>query len=232
VLFIGRRVWPYPRRLVVVSGPSARGGRGDASSPPPGDRRLLERALFVDPKDDGARLWAIDLALRCRAIAAVVADGSGLSMASSRRLQLAAEAGSALALLARPPNDLPRPSAAGLRLLVTRDAVATSSPSAPRPRWVVTLLRAKGVQNASGTQSPSAVCEPVTLRGGAAIGPCAPPCFSHCFPLEGDPVHGVVEGAVALPSHLVDGSRAPEEPARAPRRRARAVPRERVQAEE
>ena len=115
-VWIGRRCWPH---LEVV------------------ERALLRRCVFVDPPDDAGRLWAIDLAARC-AGAVVVADGSGLDMAASRRLQLAAEAGGGLVLCARPAAELKRLSAASARWLVR------SAPSAGRnPRWTVELLRCK-----------------------------------------------------------------------------------------
>jgi len=49
----------------------------------------------------------------------VVADGRGLTMAMTRRLQLAAESGHALALLARDPRDRSQLSAAATRWTVT-----------------------------------------------------------------------------------------------------------------
>jgi hypothetical protein len=120
VVWIGRRCWPYPHVL------------GSAG---------LRRSVFIDPPDDASRLWAIDLAARCRAVASVVADGAGLDMAATRRLQLAAEAGSSLVLCARPPDELDRLSAAATRWLVR------CAPSADKaPRWIVELLRCKGVQ--------------------------------------------------------------------------------------
>jgi hypothetical protein len=106
VVWIGRLAaanWPNPLALI---------------SKQDSDRSLLERSLFVDPPDDAARVWAIDLALRSPAVAAVVADGCGLDMAQSRRLQLAAESGGSIGLLARPLHELRHLSAATTRWLV------------------------------------------------------------------------------------------------------------------
>ncbi len=158
VVWIGRRIWPNPRALI----------RGDGSQ-----RRLLNSSLFVDLPQDTGRLWAIDLALRCPAVAAVVADGSGLGMPQTRRLQLAAEAGSACALLARPPVELSVLSAAATRWRVCRE------PSPGRnPRWTVELLRCKGMQSfsrgarvaAPGTFGPGGVPVPGVPGAGAGAG--------------------------------------------------------------
>ena len=76
---------------------------------------LLERCVFLDPLTDAGRFRGIGQALRCRGVKAVVADGSGLTPTVSRRLQLAAEAGGAWGLLARPPWELEVPSWAATR---------------------------------------------------------------------------------------------------------------------
>lgn len=110
-----------------------------------GEYRLLERSIFVDPPDQASRWWAIDLALRSRAAAAVIADASGMDMASSRRLQLAGEAGGAIGLLVRPEKDGGMLSAAATRWLVRPQLSATD-----RPRWVLELVRAKGGWGALG----------------------------------------------------------------------------------
>lgn len=124
VVWIGRRCWPF---LLGLS---------------PDDRGvLLQRSIFIDPPDDMSRLWAIDLAARCPAVAAVVADGSRLDMAATRRLQLAAESGSALVLCARPPGEITRLSAA-----TTRWRVRCASSADKIPRWNVELLRCKGMR--------------------------------------------------------------------------------------
>ncbi len=124
VLWMGRRCWPYPRSLR---------GRWGA--------RLLARSIFVEAGDIDERVWAMDLALRCRAVAAVVGDGSGLNMCESRRLQLAAGAGGVLGLLARPVCELGEISAAR-----TRWRVSPAPSPVPLPRWTVELLHSKGAQ--------------------------------------------------------------------------------------
>lgn len=110
---------------------------------------LLSRSIFIDTPDDASRLWAIDLALRNPAVNAVIADGSHLRMAESRRLQLAAERGRALALLARPAWEAAELSAAATRWRVCRTPSATSA-----PRWIVQLLRCKHLQGRSALQTP------------------------------------------------------------------------------
>jgi hypothetical protein len=113
---------------------------------------LLPRSIFIDPPDDASRVWAIDLALRSSAADVVIADGSKLKMAESRRLQLAAARGRALGLLARPSWEGAELSAAATRWRVRR----TPSPS-HAPRWIVELLRCKQFQGRSGLQVSSAV---------------------------------------------------------------------------
>lgn len=75
ICWIGRACWPYPRLLFDDR---------------PGESRLYTDSVFIDPPDLQSRLWAIDLALRTPGVSIVIADGSGLSMAATRRLQLAA----------------------------------------------------------------------------------------------------------------------------------------------
>jgi protein ImuA len=126
-LWIGRRCWPYPAP------------RGSGPDP-------LGRSLFVDSQDPDARLWAIDLALRSAAVGVVIADGSDLTMAATRRLQLAAASGrgaKALGLLARPAWEARQLSAARTRWRITPARSESGS-----PRWTIELLRRKGVRPA------------------------------------------------------------------------------------
>lgn len=103
-----------------------------------GTAKLLERSLLIDPADDATRLWAIDAALRCGGCV-VIADGSRLSMTDTRRLQLAAEAGQSVGLLARPQADQQALSSAATRWLVMPEVSGDL-----HPRWRIQLVRGKG----------------------------------------------------------------------------------------
>ena len=126
VVWIGTRCHPQPPVL---------SGQGPTAD------RLLRRSLFVNPATDADRLWAVDQAARNPAVAAVVADAAGLDLRAGRRLQLAAEQAAALVLLARPPDEHNRPTAAWSRWWITPEP----SPN-PSPRWTVALTRCKGLR--------------------------------------------------------------------------------------
>ncbi|MEL6430215.1 MAG: hypothetical protein AAFU73_17410 [Planctomycetota bacterium] len=188
VLWIGRRVWPYPRTLVdgsrLVECDGAEDAEGGADLLRGGllrtdlalDERaahanarsaLVERSLFVDPPDDGQRLWTIDAALRCPDVTAVVADGARLGMAATRRLQLAASGANgrgALALLARPPSELGEISAAATRWVIARAPARGHA-----PRWRARLLRVKGAQLFRGARTARAPGNAWAVRGGSAL---------------------------------------------------------------
>lgn len=156
VVWVGRRCWPHPHGLV--------GGLVR-------EERLLARSLWVDPADRASRLWAIDLAARCGDVAVVMADGSGLDMAATRRLQLAAGAGDTLVLLARPPMEEKALSAARTRWRVTPTVSET-----PFPRWELALCRCKGGQRGAGREGPGRwLLEGVRSRGqGLVVVPATP----------------------------------------------------------
>jgi hypothetical protein len=140
VVWVGRRCWPYPHALI----------RRDARRPGAGDQRLLERSVFVDARS-GERVWAIELALRCAGVAAVVGDGGELCMAETRRLQLAAGSRErAVALLARPGWERGELSAARTRWMVRprvlRGEIGVVRSCAVDQSWTVELLRCKGLQ--------------------------------------------------------------------------------------
>ena len=159
VVWVGRRCWPYAHALIRRDAPEPRrdatgprrdatGPRCDAPGPGTGDRRLLERSVFVDPPGRGERVWAIELALRCAGVAAVVGDGSELCMAETRRLQLAAGASerAAVALLARPGRERGELSAARTRWMVRPCVSQMGETRAGDQAWTVELLRCKGLQ--------------------------------------------------------------------------------------
>jgi len=84
---------------------------------------------------DGSRgLWAVEQALRSGSCSAVLAWPAAIEPTALRRLQLAAEAGAALAFLFRAPDAAAEPSPAALRLRVQPTADG----------WLVEVLKRRG----------------------------------------------------------------------------------------
>lgn len=146
-------------------------GRQDAA--PPGDEselKLLRRWLVIDTPRVAERIWAIDATLRCRGMI-VLADGSGLDTAATRRLQLAAEAGGSLGLIARPPRERDR-----ISIAETRWEVSPAISPNECARWVLRVMRSRGSAAACPqvlvecSHDGSVVCvpEPVGQRPGAS----------------------------------------------------------------
>lgn len=119
VVWIGRECWPYPLLLDR-------------------QRHVLAASVFIDPPDDAGRLWCIDVASRCEHQTLVIADGCGLTLAHTRRLQLAAGAGRGMCVLARPGWEERELSAAATRWVVSRERSETH-----RPRWAIAQVRNK-----------------------------------------------------------------------------------------
>jgi hypothetical protein len=134
VVWIGRRCWPCPLLL---------------------DERtdVLAASVFVDPPDASSRLWCVDVAGRCGSRTLVLADGSGLQMAQTRRLQLSAAGGRGVCVLARPPWETGELSAAATRWIVEHEVSGSS-----RPRWGVSQVRNKD-RPALTEDTPRAVVE-------------------------------------------------------------------------
>ncbi|MGQ9575056.1 MAG: ImuA family protein [Thermoguttaceae bacterium] len=117
--------------------------------------------------------WALDQALRCPGVAAVLAWPERLAPLIFRRLQLAAEQGGTLGLLVRPEPLRREPSWADVRLVV--EPLPTSSPGRTR-RLKVQLLRARG--GASGRSVEVQLDEQTRLVHLAP--PLAPPAPGCC----------------------------------------------------
>jgi len=173
VVWVGRRLWPYPGALLgdaelvdgdsvdgdALNGGSVNGSHGairlvereEGATGGDGAARgdLLARSLFVDP-GPRALVWAADRALRCAGSAVVVIDGRGLDLGTTRRLQLAAEAGGALALVARPASDARRPSVAASRWRVER---ATTTADDAAPSFHLTPFKRRSTSTASDPAS-------------------------------------------------------------------------------
>ena len=100
----------------------------------------LKNLLVVRPGSRVDQLWALDQALRCRAVAAVWAPLEKLDQREFRRLQLAAEAGGGLGLLLRPAAVQGHPSWSDMQLLVEPRITQGGRVW----RWRVQLVRCRG----------------------------------------------------------------------------------------
>jgi protein ImuA len=78
----------------------------------------LDRLIVIHPKNKEDEHWAVDQALRCSAVGAVVAELDEISDFQGRRFQLAAEHGGALGLFLRPPSVRGKPSWSEIQWLV------------------------------------------------------------------------------------------------------------------
>ena len=123
-------------RLPRTNRPAIPYGPGLARFGVPTPRLIVARA--EKPAD---LLWAMEEALRSGRFVAVLGDGLAPDLTATRRLQLAAEAGGATALLVFPGTDhRNRLSAA-----TTRWRVAALPAARPEcPRWQVSLERCRG----------------------------------------------------------------------------------------
>ena len=104
-----------------------------------------EPLILVMVRHDREVLWAMEEALRCPGLAAVLGEVREIDLVASRRLQLAAEKHGAAALLLRPPAPPPGASAAVTRWRLSGAAGATDDPpDLGASRWWVELARSRG----------------------------------------------------------------------------------------
>lgn len=98
-----------------------------------------ERVILVRCGNEREVLWSFEEALRCRGVACAVAEiGSRLDLLTSRRLQLAVEAGGGAGLALRPVEPDPSPNAALTRWR------AEPMPAADGIFWRLILWRVRG----------------------------------------------------------------------------------------
>jgi len=108
----------------------------------------LSRTVFLRPANDADELWAVDQALRCPGVGAVLTKCGRIEQRNFRRLQLAAECGGTLGLLIRPAQLRGRPTWADVQWLIE------PWPSRDRWRLRVEILRCRG-----GTGGKSVILE-------------------------------------------------------------------------
>jgi hypothetical protein len=106
------------------------------------------KLIVTRPRSAAEELWALDQALRCPGVSAVLAWIDHLDALAFRRLQLAAETGQTLGLLIRPATVQHQPTWSEVQLLVQPvadqgDGLPGSLPFSRRALQV-TLLRQRG----------------------------------------------------------------------------------------
>lgn len=123
---------------------------------------LLTQSLWVRASHVKQIAQAAEIACTCDAVGTIVADGSGMDLRMTRRLQLATrDARQCRLLLLRPGRDRSLLSAAQIRwhvepvpVAMQASADSLDAPVAPRnPRWRISLVRSKGAVGASPQKS-------------------------------------------------------------------------------
>lgn len=99
----------------------------------------MRRLLFVKAETAKDLLWAMEEGLRARRFAVVIGEGATPDLGQTRRLQLAAEAGGATALM------ILLDKAGGISAAMTRWAVrAVAAENPTQVRWHLRLERCRG----------------------------------------------------------------------------------------
>jgi hypothetical protein len=123
ILWIGKRSWPSPLAL-----------SGLGADNPTRSESLFRHSVFIDPPNDSAILWAIDLALRSPAVELVVATCPQILRTTTQRLTLAAKKYGTTAILLRSYSDYATPSCAA-----SRWSIAPTPSTQRSPAWRLSL---------------------------------------------------------------------------------------------
>jgi protein ImuA len=103
------------------------------------------RVIFIDVKREKDLLWAMEEALKCEGLAAVIAEVRAISFAQSRRLQLAVENSKVTGFLLRNDPRKPGSTTCVARWQITPLPSQTHDdlPGVGFPRWQIDLLRVR-----------------------------------------------------------------------------------------
>jgi protein ImuA len=104
-----------------------------------------DRIIFVDLKKEKDVIWAMEEALKCGALAAVVGELQEIGFTTSRRLQLAVEQSGVTGFILRRSSRIPDISAFVSRWKITALPGETEEglPGIGFPRWKVELLKVR-----------------------------------------------------------------------------------------
>jgi protein ImuA len=102
-----------------------------------------DRFIFLDLKNEKEVLWAMDEALKCGALTAVVGEMKDLSFMASRRLQLAVEESQVTGFILRnnPRNPTTTACVSRWRITSRPSGFVDDLPGVGFPQWKVELLR-------------------------------------------------------------------------------------------
>ncbi|HYG86498.1 MAG TPA: hypothetical protein VD978_09590 [Azospirillum sp.] len=105
-----------------------------------------DRLIAVRAVRDADALWAMEEALRCKGLSAVLGETGRLDLTAGRRLQLAAEAGGVTGLLLVDGGHTGVASVAVTRwhIAPAPSSAAPDEPGVGESRWRVDLLRCRG----------------------------------------------------------------------------------------
>ncbi len=104
-----------------------------------------DRVIFIDLKREKDVLWAMEEALKCEGIAAVIAEVKEISFAASRRLQLAVEKSKVTGFLLRTSTTALKATACVARWQISPlpSEPEDGLPGVGFPRWNVELLKVR-----------------------------------------------------------------------------------------
>jgi protein ImuA len=101
------------------------------------------KIIFVNLKKEKEILWALEEALRCNGLAAVIGEVAGLNFTDSRRLQLAVEQSRVTGFVLRrnPSKNTTTASVARWQITAIPSFLSNGMPGIGFPRWHVELLK-------------------------------------------------------------------------------------------
>lgn len=109
-----------------------------------------EKIIFVDLKKEKEILWAIEEALKCNSLAAVVGEINEISFTESRRFQLAVEgSGVTSFILRRNPRNLTTACITRWHITSLSSQSKDDLPGVGYPRWNVELMKVRNGQMGS-----------------------------------------------------------------------------------
>jgi len=107
------------------------------------------RVVFIDLQRTKDALWALEEALKCEGLAAVIAELPEIGFTQSRRLQLAVEQSKVTGFILRTSSRSVGTTASAARWQITPlpSAMENDMPGVGYPRWQIELLKVRNGRN-------------------------------------------------------------------------------------